>query len=66
MSKLKPCPFCGTVPKNTSRFWSFCTIDHDPDCYLYNDPCVLKSDLPSWNRRAIGVEKRTKAKRAGR
>jgi hypothetical protein len=80
MSELKPCPFCGAIAKewvsDTPVPFSLYDIHHTKRCFLYRPgsrfegadriSTLHQSEIAAWNRRAIGVEKRTKAKRAGR
>lgn len=54
MTKLKPCPFCGSSPVQTSRE----EFEADPDAYPYgfgihciNPNCLPNSDEELWNTR---------------
>jgi hypothetical protein len=71
-SNLKPCPFCGATPRRKRFLNVTYESGHRVGCWLGNrlarmdERIIWPDEFEARNRRAIGVEKRTKAKRAGR
>ena len=52
--KLKPCPFCGQIPKVLGKFY-FCISCENPDCMkkpetrYYHE---IENAVIAWNKRA--------------